>query len=40
MKLRLEDKNKAIKLRQRGYSYNEIRGLIPDVSKRDIVWMA
>lgn len=33
MKLRLEDKNKAIELRQKGYSYNEIRGLIPNVSK-------
>ncbi|MFA4995597.1 MAG: hypothetical protein WC536_00415 [Patescibacteria group bacterium] len=33
MKLRLEEKREAIKLRRDGYSYNEIRQIIPDLSK-------
>jgi len=33
MRLRLEDKRKAIDLRQRGYSYSEIRQVIPNLSK-------
>ena len=33
MKLRLEDKYKAIKFRKNGYSYNEIRSKIPNLSK-------
>ena len=36
MKLRLEDKRKAILLRREGYSYNEIRNIIPDLSKGTI----
>lgn len=33
MKLRLEDKNKAIKLRIQGKTYKEIREIIPNLSK-------
>lgn len=33
MKLRLEDKNKAIELRKQGLTYNEIRQTIPNISK-------
>lgn len=36
MKLRLEEKRKAILLRRKGYSYNEIRNVIPNLSKGTI----
>lgn len=37
---RLEDKRKAIKLREKGFTYGEIRSLIPELPKSTLsVWM-
>jgi len=40
MKLRIEDRHKAIELRKLGYTYNEIRSIIPNLSKGTLSpWM-